>query len=79
MNGNRNGRPIRLHLDDDSVVDDQRILEYAPSYRLSPLAAELFGGERVWRYDFSFNETDASLIATRVPRARRVHPLGRAA
>jgi predicted dehydrogenase len=63
VNGNRNGRPIRLHLDDDSLVDDQRILEHAPSYRLSPLAAELFGGERVWRYDFSFNETDARLIA----------------
>ena len=63
VNGNRNGRPIRLHLDDGSVVDDERILEYAPSYRLTPLAAELFGGERVWRYDFSFNETDARLIA----------------
>ena len=60
--GNRNGRPSRLHLD-DGVVDDGRILDYAPSYRLSPLAAELFGGERVWRYDFSFNETDARLIA----------------
>jgi predicted dehydrogenase len=62
VNGNRNGRPIRLHLD-GAVIDDERILDYAPSYRLAPLAAELFGGERVWRYDFSFNETDARLIA----------------
>jgi predicted dehydrogenase len=62
VNGNRNGRPIRLHLD-DAEIEDERILDYAPSYRLSPLAAELFGGERVWRYDFSFNETDARLIA----------------
>jgi predicted dehydrogenase len=70
VNGNRNGRPIRLHLD-DAVIDDQRILDYAPSYHLAPLAAELFGGERVWRYEFSFNETDARLIAL------EYHELGR--
>jgi predicted dehydrogenase len=61
--GNRNGHPVHLHLDDDTVVDDERILDLAPSYRLGPLAAELFGGERIWRYGFSFNETDARLIA----------------
>jgi predicted dehydrogenase len=61
--GNRIGQPSRLHLDDGTVVDDERILDYAPSYRLSPEAAELFGGERVWRYEYSFNETDAKLIA----------------
>jgi len=61
--GNRNGRPVKLHLDDDTTVQDQGILDYAPSYRLSQLAAELFGGERIWHYDWSFNETDARLIA----------------
>jgi predicted dehydrogenase len=61
--GNRIGRPSKLYLDDGSVVDDQRILDYAPSYRLSPQAAELFGGERVWTYGFSFNETDSKIIA----------------
>jgi predicted dehydrogenase len=61
--GNRIGRPSNLHLDDGTVIDDARILDYAPSYRLNPQAAELFGGERVWRYDFSFNETDSKLIA----------------
>jgi predicted dehydrogenase len=54
--GNRNGRPSTLTLSDGTVVDDKRILEYAPSYRLNPLAAELFGGERVWRYDFPFTD-----------------------
>jgi hypothetical protein len=34
-----------------------------PSYRLEPLAAELFGGERVWTYSFEFNDTDAKLLA----------------
>jgi predicted dehydrogenase len=61
--GDRNGRPLKLHLDDDTVVDDARILEYAPSYRLSPLAAELFGGERVWTYGFDFNDTDSKILA----------------
>jgi predicted dehydrogenase len=63
VTGNRIGRPNKLYLDDGTVIDDQRILDYAPSYRLSPQAAELFGGERVWSYEFPFNETDAKLIA----------------
>jgi predicted dehydrogenase len=62
--GNRNGRPSALHLDDGTVIEDGRILDHAPSYRLSPLAAELFGGERVWTYDFSFTDTDSKIIAT---------------
>ena len=61
--GDRNGRPIRLHLDDDTIVQDERILEHAPSYRLSPVAAELFGGERVWSYDLEFNEIDGRILA----------------
>jgi predicted dehydrogenase len=62
VSGNRNGRPVKLHLD-DSAVEDSRVLEYAPSHRLSPLAAELFGAERPWHYGFTFQETDARLIA----------------
>ena len=45
--GDRNGRPVRLTLDDGTDIDDERVLEYAPNYRLSPVAAELFGGERI--------------------------------
>jgi len=62
--GNRNGKPSALHLDDGTVIEDARILDYAPSYRLNPLMAELFGGERVWTYDFTFNEVDAKIIAS---------------
>jgi len=61
--GDRNGRPLKLSLDDGAVIDDGRILDYAPSYRLSPLAAELFGGERVWTYSFEFNDTDSRILA----------------
>jgi predicted dehydrogenase len=63
VEGNRNGKPVTLYLDDDVTINDARILDYAPGYRLSPLAAELFGGERPWTYDLTFNQTDARLIA----------------
>ena len=61
--GDRNGRPVRLHLDDIGEIADERILEYAPSYRLSPVAARLFGGERIWHYSFDFPTTDRKLLA----------------
>src|SRR4051812_46633719 len=62
--GDRNGRPVRLPLDDGTVIDDERILDYAPSYRLSPLATELFGGERVWTYTLDLNDVDPRIVAT---------------
>ncbi len=61
--GDRNGQPVHLVLDDGTDIADERVLEYAPSYRLEPLAATLFGGERPWRYDFDFATTDRKLIA----------------
>ncbi len=61
--GDRNGRPLKLHLDDGTEVADGRILEHAPSYQLSPLAAELFSGERIWHYAFDFNDVDAKIVA----------------
>ncbi len=61
--GDRNGRPLKLHLDGGQEISGEDILAHAPSYRLSPLAAELFGGERVWTYEFPFPETDAKILA----------------
>ena len=61
--GDRNGRPIRVVPDDGPDVADERILDYAPSYRLEPAAAGLFGGERVWTYDFDFATTDRKILA----------------
>jgi len=60
--GDRNGRPLILHLDDQEIADE-RILDYAPNYKLEPLAAQLFGGERVWTYSFPFVEIDAKILA----------------
>ncbi|HET8627283.1 MAG TPA: Gfo/Idh/MocA family oxidoreductase [Thermomicrobiales bacterium] len=61
--GDRNGRPIRLTLDDGTDIVDGRILDYVPDYRLDPAAAALFGGERVWTYEFDFPTTDRKIIA----------------
>jgi predicted dehydrogenase len=61
--GDRNGRPITLHLDDGTVINDERILDYAPSYRLSDVAAALFGNARPWTYAFSFDEVDQRILA----------------
>lgn len=61
--GDRTGRPVRLVLDDGPEVCDERILDYAPSYRLDPIASSLFGGERPWTYAFDFPATDRKIIA----------------
>ena len=61
--GDRNGRPVRLVLDDGTELTDERVLDHAPSYRLDPVAASLFGGERPWTYGFDFAATDRKLIA----------------
>jgi predicted dehydrogenase len=61
--GDRNGRPVRIVLDDGTDISDERVLDYAPSYLLEPVAATLFGGERPWSYAFDFATTDRKLIA----------------
>ena len=61
--GDRNGRPVRLFLDDGTEVLDKQVLEYAPSYQLDAVADVLFGGERIWHYDFDFPSTDRKLLA----------------
>jgi predicted dehydrogenase len=61
--GDRNGRPNVVYLDDGTSIANEAILELAPSYRLDALAAELFGGERVWTYELEFNDTDGRLLA----------------
>ena len=61
--GDRNGKPVRMMFDDGKAIDDERILDYAPSYRLDPAAADLFDGERPWTYRFDFPATDRKLLA----------------
>jgi predicted dehydrogenase len=61
--GDRNGRPVRLVLDDGTDIAGEGVLDYAPSYVLEPMAAMLFGGERPWTYDFDFATTDRKILA----------------
>ncbi len=61
--GERNGLPLTLWRAGGEAISDERILEFAPDYPLSPLAAQLFGGDRVWQYQMSFDEADWRLIA----------------
>ena len=61
--GDRNGRPIKLHMDDGTIINDQRILDHAPSYKLDPVAAVLFGDMRPWTYTLPFDEVDQRLLA----------------
>ena len=60
--GDRSGRTITLNLGGE-VIDDGRILDLVPDFRLNDVTAALFNGDRLWRFDFPFPETDRKLIA----------------
>jgi predicted dehydrogenase len=59
----RTGQPIRLTRDDGFDAADERVLDFAPSYRLDRVATALFGKARPWTYGFDFPATDRKLIA----------------
>jgi predicted dehydrogenase len=61
--GDRSGGSITLKLDGAESIGDERILNFVPDFRLDPVTATLFGGERLWRYNFPFPETDRKIIA----------------
>lgn len=63
MPNDRTGKPLKLTLDRTHVVDNEAILDLAPEYKLDEATATLFGGERLWRYEFPFEQTDRKLIA----------------
>lgn len=59
----RSGRPIRLTPARGAAIDGDGILDLVPDFRLDETTAALFGGDRLWRYDFPFPETDRKIIA----------------
>ena len=61
--GDRSGGNIVLNIDGESPIDDERILEYVPDFRLDAVTSDLWGGDRLWRYEFPFPETDRKIIA----------------
>ena len=58
----RSGQLITLYKDGESICDES-LLALVPEFHLEPIVAALFGGDRLWGYDFSFPETDRKLIA----------------
>ena len=59
----RSGKPITMTLEGKGSIADERILEFVPDFHLDEITAALFGGDRLWHYDFPFPETDRKLLA----------------
>jgi len=59
----RSGRNIVLHRRSQETISDERILNLVPDFRLDTATAALFGGDRLWKYEFPFEYTDRKLIA----------------
>ncbi len=63
MPNDRSGKILKLTLDRTQVVDNESILEFVPDFHLDEATATLFGGDRLWKYEFPFELTDRKLIA----------------
>ena len=61
--GDRSGGNITLHIDGGDVIDDEKILSLVPDFHLDAVTTDLFGGDRLWNYEFPFPETDRKIIA----------------
>ena len=59
----RSGQLITLHKDGESICDES-LLDLVPDFHLEPITAALFGGDRLWGYEFPFPVTDRKLLAT---------------
>jgi predicted dehydrogenase len=58
----RSGGVISLNLA-GKELSGEALLQLVPDFRLDQATATLFGGERLWRYEFPFAETDRKIIA----------------
>lgn len=61
--GDRNGRPVRVVLDDGTDVRGEDVLDLVPDWRLDPDAAALFEQDRPAGYSYDFATTDRKLLA----------------
>ena len=61
--GDRSGRLISLNIDGQETINDERLLSFVPDFHLDAVTTDLFGGDRLWRYEFPFAQTDAKIIA----------------
>ncbi|MFO7168587.1 MAG: Gfo/Idh/MocA family oxidoreductase [Chloroflexota bacterium] len=63
MPSDRTGAPLTLHRAGQADVQGAALLDLVPGFRLDPVTASLFGGERAVEYSFPFAEVDRKLIA----------------
>ena len=63
MPNDRSGGHLVLHRRGQETLDDGRVLDLVPDFHLDEATAALFGGDRLWRYEFPFEYTDRKLIA----------------
>ena len=60
---NRSGGRLKLYQDGKEPIDDQRLFELVPDFRLDETTAALFGGDRLYEYQYPFPETDRKILA----------------
>jgi predicted dehydrogenase len=60
--GDRSGREILITLDNEQY-EGEALLELVPDFCLDKATTALFGGQRMWQYNFPFPETDRKIIA----------------
>ena len=61
--GDRSGKRLTLHRPGQDAIDDARLLDLVPYFRLDEATATLFGGERLFEYNQEFSATDRKLLA----------------
>ena len=61
--GDRSGRVISLQIDGQGTINDEKLLDLVPDFHLDAVTTDLFGGDRLWKYDSAFGNTDAKIIA----------------
>ena len=63
MPNDRTGHYLVLHRLGHAKIDNERILDLVPDFHLDTATATLFGGDRLWKYEFPFEQIDRKLIA----------------
>ena len=59
----RSGGTITLHIEGEGVISGEQVPDLVPDFHLDAITAGLFGGDRLWQYQFPFPETDRKNIA----------------
>ncbi len=62
----RSGLPLEVWRDAGGSLSDDDLLALAPDFHLDELTSDLFGGERLARYDSDFEQADRKLIAIEI-------------